>query len=217
MNAPPQPAIVVGLVTEARIARRLGWPVAIGGGTPRGAEAAANALAEQGCAGLISFGLAGGLDPVLRPGALIVPSTVIAGDQHYASDADLSRRLCGPTPHILLGADTIVASIAHKRRLHEQTGAAAVDLESGVVARVAARHGIPFAALRAICDPAGSALPPAALAALNARGGIMVWRVLAAIASRPGQLPALFALAADAVTARRSLIARVKQIARTAW
>jgi len=32
--------------------------------------------------------------------------------------------------------------------------------------------------------------------------------------TRPGQLPALLALAADAVAARRSLVARVRQIAR---
>jgi adenosylhomocysteine nucleosidase len=206
-----QPAIVVGMTAEDRIARRLGWPVAIGGGTADGARSAANALVQQGCTALISFGLAGGLDPLLRPGALVVPTTVIAGDLRYAADVDLSRMLGGPTPHVILAADTIVASVADKNRLWEQTGAAAVDLESGAVARVAAEYGIPFAVLRAICDPAERALPPAALAALDTRGAIAIWRVLAAIIARPTQLPALFTLAADAATARRSLIARVRQ------
>lgn len=208
-----RPGVVVGLTAEARIARRLGWAVAIGGGTASGAEAAAQALVQQGCTGLISFGLAGGLDRTLRPGALVVPTAVIVDDQRYASDANLSQVLGGPTPHVMLGADAIVASVADKNRLRERTGAAAVDLESGVVARVAAMHGIPFAVLRAICDPAARALPPAALAALDTRGSIKVWRVLIAIAAQPGQLTALFALAADAATARRSLIARVRQIA----
>jgi adenosylhomocysteine nucleosidase len=206
-----RPAIVVGMAAEARIARRLGWPVAIGGGTANGAQSAANELAQQGCGSLISFGLAGGLDPVLRPGAVVVPTTVIAGGQRYAADVDLSRMLGGPTPHVILGCDAIAASVADKTRLREQTGAAAVDLESGAVARVAALRGIPFAVLRAICDPAERALPPAALAALNARGGIAIWRVLAAIVAHPGQLPALITLAADATMARRSLIARVRQ------
>ena len=205
--------VVVGLAAEARIARRLGWPVAIGGGTAAGAEAAADALVRQGCAGLISFGLAGGLDPTLRPGALIVPSAVIAGGRRYATDPNLSRRLGGATPHLLLGADAIVESVEEKRRQRGLTGAAAIDLESGAVARVASTHNVPFAVLRAICDPAERALPPAALVALDTHGGIKAWRVLASIAARPTQLPALLALAADAAAARRSLIARVKLVA----
>ena len=205
--------VVVGLATEARIARRAGWAVATGGGTAAGATAAAIALVEQGCTGLISFGLAGGLDPALRPGTLIVPSAVIDGDASHATDPNLSRMLGGATPHVLHGADAIVASVAAKRMLRERTGAAAVDLESGSVARVAVARGVPFAALRAICDPAGRALPPAALTALDSGGEISVWRVLASIAAHPAQLPALIALARDAAAAKRSLASRVRQIA----
>jgi adenosylhomocysteine nucleosidase len=204
---------VVGLATEARIARRTGWAVAVGGGTAAGAASAAIALAEQGCTGLISFGLAGGLDPALRRGTLIVPSAVIAGDASHATDPTLSRMLGGTTPHALFGADAIVASVAAKRVLRERTGAAAVDLESAAVARIADGRGIPFAVLRAICDPADRALPPAAQVALDAGGEVSIWRVLASIAMHPAQLPALLALAADAASAKRSLVARVRQIA----
>jgi adenosylhomocysteine nucleosidase len=206
--------VVVGLATEARMARRLGWPVGIGGGTPTGAEAAAQRLVNDGASALVSFGLAGGLDPALTPGALIVPSAVIARDERHATDAALSRMLGGTTPHHMLGADAIVASVEEKRRLWQRTDAAAVDLESGAVACIAALHNIPFAVLRAICDPAESALPRAALLALNARGGIRAWRVLASIAAHPTQLPALLALAADAAAAKRSLVARVKCVGR---
>jgi adenosylhomocysteine nucleosidase len=106
-----------------------------------------------------------------------------------------------------------VASVEEKRRLRKQTGAAAVDLESGAVGQVASAHGIPFAVLRSICDPADRALPPAALAALGLRGEIEVWRVLISIVAHPGQLPALFELAAAAAAAKRSLAERVSQIA----
>ena len=205
--------IVVGLAAEARIARRLGWPVAIGGGTTAGAEAAADALVRQGCAGLISFGLAGGLDPTLKSGALIVPSAVIADGRHYAADPDLSRMLGGATPHLVLGADVIVDSVEEKRRQRGLTGAAAVDLESGAVARIASTYSIPFAVLRAICDHAEHALAPAALVALDTHGGVKAWRVFASIVAHPSQLPALLALAANAAAARQALIARVKRLA----
>lgn len=206
--------VVVGLAAEARIARRLGWKVAIGGGTPRGAEAAAQRLIAEGAGGLVSFGLAGGLDPQLRPGSLIVPSVVVACGIRYVADAELMHRLGGATAHVLLGADTVVASATRKRCLRNATAAAAVDLESGAVARVAAAHAKPFAALRAICDPAERALPSAALAALDASGGIGAWRVLTELARHPRQIRALLALAADAAAARRALVSRVRQLTR---
>ncbi len=205
---------VVGLAAEAVIARRLGWRVAIGGATAAGAQAAARRLIDEDIDALVSFGLAGGLDPALRPGTLIVPSEVIVGSTRHRTDPDLSRALGGATTHAVLGTAAIVASVAEKRNLRERTSAAAIDLESGAVACVAAARGMPFAVLRAICDPAERGLPPAALAALDARGAIRVWRVAASLVARPGQLPALLALAADAAAARRSLAARVRQIAR---
>lgn len=205
-------AVVVGMAAEARIARRTGWAVAIGGGTAEGAEPAALRLISNGARALVSFGLAGGLDPSLRPGALIVPSAVIDGSRRYATDPDLSRALGGMTSHLLFGAGMMVACAADKQRLHRQLGAAATDMESAVVARIASRHAIPFAILRAICDPADRALPPAALAALDAGGAIAIGRVLASIVAHPSQLPALLMLAAHAAAARRSLLARVRQI-----
>jgi adenosylhomocysteine nucleosidase len=205
--------IVVGLAAEARIARRLGCAVAIGGGTAAGAEAAARRLIEGGASALVSFGLAGGLDPALRAGTLIVPSAVLADGAHYATDPRLSHCLGGQTGHVILGADSVAAGVEHKRTLWRESGAAAIDLESGAVARIAASRCVKFAVLRAICDPAERALPPAALAALDAEGTIAVRRVLATLFAQPGQLSALIRLAADAAAARRALLTRVRLLA----
>jgi adenosylhomocysteine nucleosidase len=207
--------IVVGLATEARLARRLGWPVAIGGGTTGGATAAAHSLLARGVTGLISCGLAGALDPSLRPGDVLIPDTVIDGHQRFSTDPELSRLLAGPSAHCLLAATAIVASAEQKRRLWRETGAAAVDLESGTVARVATGAGLPFAVLRVVCDPAERSLPPAALIALDAHGSVGVRRVLASIATHPGQLPTLLRLAADAAAAKHSLRTCVNRIVRS--
>ena len=64
-----RPGIVVGMGAEARVARRFGFPVA----TPGNAEA----LLADGADGLISFGIAGGLVPGLKPGTLVVATEVI--------------------------------------------------------------------------------------------------------------------------------------------
>ena len=188
--------------------------MAIGGGSASGALVAAQGLIDGGSDALVSFGLAGGLDPMLRPGSLIVPCAVIVDEARYPTDPELSRLLGGVTQHTLVGADAISAAVEDKRRLHCRTSAAAVDLESGAVARIAAAHDMPFAVLRAICDPAERTLPAAALAALDARGIIGLWRVITSLAAKPGQLPVLLALAVDAATARRSLVERVRQTAR---
>ena len=70
------PGVVVGLRAEARLLRDLPWPVAIGGGDAAGAARAARDLAGSGVSALVSFGLAGGLDPGLAPGSVLVPAQV---------------------------------------------------------------------------------------------------------------------------------------------
>jgi adenosylhomocysteine nucleosidase len=212
MGASLRPTVVVGLAVEARLARPLRWPIAIGGGGYEGAHAAAERAVRDGAEALLSFGLAGGLDPGLRPGTLLLPAEVIIDGLRISTDAALRARFgTAPSPP-LLGAAAPVASAADKRRLFEATGAVAVDLESGAVARVATAHRLPFAVLRAVCDPAGRDLPPAALIALDRHGAIGLARVLGSVLTHPGQLPSLAALAADATAARRALRLAVSRL-----
>ena len=208
-----KPGLVVGLAAEARVARPLGWPIAIGGGTYAGALLAAERLVRSGVSALVSFGLAGGLDPALRPGALLIPHEVLTDGHRLPTDRALGRHLGTPSPIIMFGADSVVTSAAAKTALFAATRAAAVDLESGAVALVASRHRIPFAVLRAICDPAERDLPPAALIPPNRHGAIALGRIFASVLTRPRQLPALPALAADAMAARRALQGAVSRLA----
>jgi adenosylhomocysteine nucleosidase len=163
-------------------------------------------LVGQGVTGLVSFGLAGGLDPVLRPGMVVVPGLVLSDAEVLRADAGLAARFGGLTEHVLLAGSVVAGDAAAKRRLHEATGAHAIDLESGAVAAVARAHGLPFVSVRAICDPAERDLPPAALVALDRTGAIGLLAVLRSVLAHPGQIPALLALAGDAARARRALI-----------
>ena len=206
--------IVVGLEAEARIARLLGAPVEVGGGEAEGAEAAASRLIGAGIRSLLSFGLAGGLDPSLAPGALIVPDVILSADGHFPTHPPLAAAL-GRVGGAVWSGGAVLPTEAAKRAVYEKTGAAAVDLESAAVAAAAARRAIPFAALRAICDPAGRSLPRAALVALDGQGRIGPWRVARTALAHPRELPSLLALASDAAKARRALARRVKAIARS--
>lgn len=201
--------IVVGLMAEARLARGLGCQVGVGGGDAQGAAAAAGRLVQAGASGLVSFGLAGGLSPDLRAGDVIVPEGVLdhAG-RRWTVDPTLSARFGVPAGW-LLAATGIIATRAAKRESWEQTGAAAVDLESGAVAMVAAEHRLPFAVLRAICDPADRGLPPAAMTALDTQGRIRAGALMRSLARHPGQLAGLIALGREAAKARQALAAKV--------
>ncbi len=204
--------IVTGLTAEAVIAARLGCPVEAGGGTPWGAEQAAERLVAEGATSLISFGLAGGLVANLRPGDVVVPMGVVEAGRIRPTNAALSEILGGWSGGMIAAEAHIVALAADKAVLARRTLCGSVDLESGAVARVAERHGLPFAVLRAICDPVERDLPPAALVTLNAKGAIAVTRLMGSILRRPWQIPGLIALGGDAARARRALVGRVDQI-----
>jgi len=195
--------IITGLTAEARLAAPLGYARA-GGGTPHGATLAAEYLVTKGATALISFGVAGGLNPALPPGTIVIPSRIVTPDRTHATDPALTACLGGPR-HILYAGPDIVVTLAEKAHLHAETDADAIDLESGAVAAVAGRHNLPFAAIRAILDPASESLPPAALAALDAAGTIGISRVLASILRDPGQLPNLVRLTRYAAMARAAL------------
>lgn len=204
---------VTGLAKEARLATGPGV-VAIGaGGSPKRLRALLEAREPAGCRAVVSFGIAGGLDPSLKPGDVVVATGILAEDDRYEADASIRDALLEAIAgfHLrviaadLAGVETAVLTVSNKSILRLQTGAAAVDMESHVAAAFARRHGISFAAVRVVCDPANRALPAFAGHALKANGEPDVLAVLAALARRPAHLPALIRLARDSGLAFKAL------------
>lgn len=183
--------VVTGLAAEARLAGDAGLAALVAGGDPRRAAACAEQLVVDGAAVLVSFGLAGGLDPALAPGALVVADQVIDGSRHGLTDAALTGRLrgaiAGAVGGAIIGVDRPLATAPAKRAARAATGAVAVDTESHAIARIAQASGVSFVALRAIADPAGMDLPPAALVAIGADGGIVWRRVVGSLFAHPTQ------------------------------
>lgn len=207
---------VTGLAAEARLLEALPALTAVGGGMPSGAAEAAAALARRGVSGLISFGLAGGLDPALPCGTVIIPRMIHENGRTFICDPRLIERLGGATHQMMAAGETIIGSTAEKSALFAATGAVAVDLESGAVARIAALHHLPFAVLRAVADPAWRALPEAAVLGLDPSGRIALGRIMLSLSRKPSQLPGLLALGRDARAAKASLARRVRMLAEAA-
>jgi adenosylhomocysteine nucleosidase len=220
--------IVAALAAESRplgAARHHGAaPTTLADGTllvvsgigPVAAAEGARRLVRSGARALVSWGVAGGLDPELAPGTLVLPEAVISPEGRVFPTAHewrervraalaVSHAVCGG--RLLTCREPLRSTDAKARAFHE-TAAVAVDMESSAVAEVAASQRLLFLAVRAIVDTAADVVPRAALmAASPGSGNLRVGRLLTALAGAPSELPALLRLAGRYRAARRALSA----------
>ena len=177
MTPAPEIALITGMQFEALIAKEAAKESGIddqivlvaGPGAVRGRKVVDEAK-SLGAGGIVSFGVCGGLDPALRTGAVILPETILTGEDGGAQvqgvDPAWRARLhamfdvefdvfTGP----LLTLPRAVASAGDKAALFEKTGAQGVDMESAVLAREAQRCGLSFIACRVVLDAADLSVP----------------------------------------------------------
>ncbi len=196
--------IVVGISAETDVAKRLSSNVLCAGGRPDVAARHAKTLIDGGATTLMSIGIAGGLAPGLPPGTIVVPDSIVTDEGIYPALAECAERARARVGS-LYGGRRIVDTVAEKGALAARTGAIAVDLESGPVAREAAAAGIPFIAIRAIADPGWEALPPAALLPLDYRGRPILRSVLWSVLTNPAQISPLISTGRNTKIALDSL------------
>lgn len=196
-----------GLQAEARalgaLPRDSRLVVGVSGARPERALSLAREMADSSVGLLVSWGIAGGLDPALPSGTLIVPGVVVgpAGER-----IALAGEQCD-TGHgrMIAGSDAVVSTPDAKAAIRTATGAVAVDMETHRVASVARDAGLPCIAIRAISDPAIRALPPGTENAVDAAGNPRILPVIAGLIRRPASLGALLAAKRDFDTALGTL------------
>jgi len=205
--------IVTGLVQEARIAAGPGMAVICSSSDPRQLRALLTVFDPTTIRGVISFGVAGGLDPTLKSGDVVVATEVMAGDARWLAGLTLNEDLIASVGlgrrrivrGRLAGAEEVVVARHLKAALHSETGAAAVDMESHIAADYAAKAGLPFAALRVVSDPAHRALPSLAMAAIKPNGDIDLRKIMRGVVRNPMTLRDLVSTGIDFSRALRSL------------
>ncbi|PYQ53829.1 MAG: hypothetical protein DMF59_00695 [Acidobacteria bacterium] len=107
-----------------------------GDGLENAADAVSQLLQRFDVSLLIGMGIAGGVDPSLRFGDIVV-----AGDAPIA------------------GRRATIATVDHIARAKDNIAAQVVDTESAGWARAASKFRVPFAVVRAIFDPADEQIP----------------------------------------------------------
>lgn len=203
--------VVSGLAAEARIAEGPGVLAIAAPPAALGQKLAA--VPRDEIAAVVSFGLAGGLDPAFAPGDLLIADAVVADRTTYTCDraasGGLTLAMAGHgvvLRHGRLAAVTApVMTPAAKAALRAERGAVAVDTESHLAGALAAARGVPFVVLRAIADEATSALPPLAVKAIGPDGRLDLGAIAAELVKRPGQLRALPATGRQSAMAVRTL------------
>jgi nucleoside phosphorylase len=125
------------MTVEERIARRLGRTALVGLGASRGVPEGR----------LVSFGIAGALAPDLPVGTVIDATRVIDESGTVLWEGG-PLGVAPARTGTILGASRIVDDPEERARLHAQTGAEAVDMESGPLAR----SGRLVGCLRAVSD-----------------------------------------------------------------
>jgi len=217
--------IVAALQTEARILGSLPFiasgvvqlsPSTLlyisGMGTKR-AQVAAEVLIGEKASALLSWGSAAALHAKLSPGNLILPKSVIYPQKGIFStdDAWHNRLLSRLENQLDVYTEPLAQSLgglksrAEKLDFVKKNQALAADMESASVAKAALNANLPFMAIRAIVDPLEQAIPESVLRAINQRGRLRPFRLLAGLARSPADFLIVNQLRRNFLAAKNTL------------
>jgi nucleoside phosphorylase len=144
---------------------------------------------------VLAFGFAGALRGDIEIGRIILADRVFYR-KPFPSDDGLFRLAEGilkkaRLPYAvgsLITVERIAPSAKEKGDLAEEKGGIALDMESGAVAEIASRKGIPFLSVRAVSDSSEDPLDPWLAEVVTPEGGIRYCGVLYRVFSRPARI-----------------------------
>jgi adenosylhomocysteine nucleosidase len=156
--------------------------------------------------------VAGGLDPKIGPGTVVLPEAVIGTDgSQLGVDLEWRGRLLTKigdrldvSTSELLEVARPISTAEEKLELHRRTGAGAVDMESAAISSVSMLAGVPFLAIRVVVDAATTPIPRDALGMFD-EGGRLKRGSLFRFVLRPLDWPGLILLVRSNAAAGRSM------------
>lgn len=185
---------------------------------PDNATRAAQSLIELTVDALVSWGVAGALDPQLKSGDTVLPVELVDTEgQHYQVSqtwhAALSNKINGHGVYStgrLLSTSDVQHDPQQKTRLGQSVQAVAIDMESTAVAKVARDAHKPFVVIRTIFDTVSMQIPSSSINATDEYGRVSVLKLMTGLLRSPAELLQYPGLT-SAFTKARSSLQRVVQ------
>jgi adenosylhomocysteine nucleosidase len=174
---------------------------------------------------VLTCGFAGALNPDLKLGDVVFETSFPGSSRRESAQTEIENQLepthvgcydklvaAGAKPAKFFCAGRIATTVAEKKKLHAETGADAVELESGAIHAICRERGIPCATVRVISDTANEDLPldfnRLSKPDMNLDYGKLAW----AIAKSPGKIGALRRLQQNCQSAANQLAAVLAKI-----
>lgn len=185
--------------------------IGIGGGDESKIKSLTNFFIYYGVKGLVSFGFAGGLDPKLDRGSIIIAKSVLTPQGLEIPTSPMwSNRIAAQLHHAysignILGSPHPITESQKKIELFHQTKAVAVDMESYAMAEIAQANQIPFIVIRVILDPAIKKIHSKIAALFQSDGKIKAKSIIKTILKEPQILKEFLILGRQFYGARRQL------------
>jgi len=198
--------------------------VVTGGIGPRRTQQTLDQFAQRSFSAVWSVGCAGALVPGLTIGQLVLASEVCMperNDETRPGEGSFNRFSIDPQLLACTRVAAVKASVPtaegslytspkilftpeDKVQRGRETGAIAVEMESGVHAAFAAAQGVPFLVLRVILDGVDTRLP-AVKGLTTPEGDVRAFKAAMHVVTHPQHLPALLALKRSRTIAAQTL------------
>ncbi len=153
---------------------------------------------------VLSCGFAGGLNPDLKLGDVVFEISGSRGNETQIKSGKQSETpyvvsyeklvAAGAKPAKFFSADHVAVTGAEKKKLRDETGADAVEMESAAIHAVCRERGIPCITVRVISDTANEDLPLDFNAVAKPDKSLDCGKLFLAIAKSPGKIAALMKL-----------------------
>ncbi len=163
---------------------------------------------------VLSAGYAGGLDPTLAVGDILIATNFSSPPLLEAARAILGAE---PRQHFggLTSQSSVAETVAAKTQLAGETGALGVDMETAALAAGCVSAGVPLLSIRVISDAAGDPLPvPMEHWFDLQKQRPRVFSLLAFLATHPGRIAPFARFVSGLAPARRALTERLLRLAR---
>lgn len=214
LNDSRQVLVISGMTQESGIAKGPGVVNVLSGGDLAILTDRLQHIDPKTIRAVVSFGVAGALDPRLTFGDVVVSSSVTTDTgEKFATDSHLSMRIStiltngglkvysGPMYSTTVEQDDASGKLA----IFGSSGAISVDMESNGAAEFASKYGLPLVVLRTISDPQTFTLPSVVKRAINPDGTLNISEVIGGLLAHPSEISALVTTAEGSERAFHSL------------